>query len=116
MMSAAALRTASAFRRRGLRVHGEVVKQIASPGRELRLARVCRTLHDDKAGAFQMLHKALGDDLRRDFVRVMHALAALERHRCRADRRQGAKRRIAREGPKLLQFLEIGDPRVADRC
>ena len=44
-------------------------------------AYVRRTLHYDKAGPFQMLDKALGDDLRHDLVGVLDALATLESER-----------------------------------
>ena len=40
-------------------------------------ADLCRPLHDNKAGALQMLHKPLGDDLRHDLVCIVDALAAL---------------------------------------
>jgi hypothetical protein len=46
-----------------------------------RSTHVSRTLHHDKASPFQMLHKALGADLRHDFIGVVLALAALEEQR-----------------------------------
>ncbi len=46
-----------------------------------------RSLHNDEAGALQVLHKPLGDDLRHDLVCVVDALAALE------SQRKGQRRR-----------------------
>jgi hypothetical protein len=45
-----------------------------------------RPLHDDKACAFQMLHKPLGDDLGHEFVGVVDALTTLIAE-CEGERR-----------------------------
>ena len=55
---------------------GERMSVRRSPPKR-RAADLRRPLHDDEAGALQVLHKALGDDLRHDLVGVVDALAAL---------------------------------------
>ena len=56
-----------------------------------------RPFHDDEARAFQMLHKALGDDLGNDLVSVVDALAAL------VSEREGERRgKVGRVGGREL--------------
>jgi hypothetical protein len=43
-----------------------------------RAADLRRSFHDDEASAFQMLHEALGDDLRHDLVCIVDALAPVK--------------------------------------
>ncbi len=57
-------------------------------------ADLCRPLHCDKPGLFKILHKALGDDLRHDLIRVVDALAAFE------PQREGERVGKCRAGPR----------------
>jgi hypothetical protein len=55
----------------------DILALAVKPSPQRRRADLSRPLHDDEAGALQVLRKALGDDLRHDLIRVAHALAAL---------------------------------------
>jgi hypothetical protein len=71
-------------------------------------AHVGRTLHHDKAGPFQMLDKALADDLRHDLIGVVDALATLEAQR--VGQRVGEVGQI-REG----KLISVHQGRIAER-